>query len=774
MKEESKIQQIRKERMISVSPYSVEAKRKHKTLFSQQQNGPNNPTPQDENSKVKVFVRVRPFNEKEHSCGCKVINVVDNNTLVFDPKETNEPFFFRGVVQKSRDINKRANKDMLFEFDRVFDEEASNEDVFNVTTKEIVKSIFEGYNCSVFAYGATGAGKTFTMLGTEDRPGITFLTIVELLKQVEESNEELNVTLGVSYIEVYNENVRDLLHPNADILQLREEGGRVTISGLVVEKIISSDHLFSLLNTGNQNRSQHPTDSNSESSRSHAVFQVHVRMDYRGTLKLAKLSMIDLAGSERGSSTGCKGIRFKEGSNINKSLLALGNCINALAEGLKHIPYRDSKLTRILKDSLGGNCQTMMIANISPSSSSFEDTYNTLKYATRAKCIKSKITKNVMNETYSIAHYKKLNEELQRRISKLEENAIPEVGQWISKIQSIMEERLKIYKEIIALESQKKLTEWRLGHKAITQSLYDPTINDSQRLNRINASVMQLKARTETVKYRLDEYPPSLAANEEMLNSLTSEINKNTKLSQLLQPMIDLYHRQITIEIQEQSMEHLYKVIRLKDKQEEIYTTTIGRVLPVFKEFYILLRSFGHTNEDISAKYEDIAKSLESIKAVTWNEETEESSDEGNAKSNLRLSLSRLQVIPDILNAGAGGEPYDFNKTITLKENQQPMKSTTFGGGPIKSVMPITKNRTFIKPRLAMNKENVKLPVVGTPLSKLPPYALSSGFKPKSLTKRGFPLRSLPNQSTVLNAKSYVKFKATSTRKVPSISKAVR
>lgn len=139
-----------------------------------------------------------------------------------------------------------------------------------------------------------------------------------------------------------------------------------------------------------------------------------------GQVRLAKLSMIDLAGSERGAATGCAGARFTEGANINKSLLALGNCINSLADGQRHVPYRDSKLTRLLKDSLGGNCRTVMIANISPSSITYEDTYNTLKYATRAKKIKSNIKKNVVNCENHIEQYVKRVDELTKEVERLQ------------------------------------------------------------------------------------------------------------------------------------------------------------------------------------------------------------------------------------------------------------------------------------------------------------------------------------------------------------------
>lgn len=140
-----------------------------------------------------------------------------------------------------------------------------------------------------------------------------------------------------------------------------------------------------------------------------------------GQTRVAKLSMIDLAGSERGAATGCAGMRFTEGANINRSLLALGNCINSLAGGLKHVPYRDSKLTRLLKDSLGGNCHTIMIANVAPSSHTYEDTYNTLKYATRAKKIKCMVKKNVVNNNLGIENYVKIIEELTAENERLKD-----------------------------------------------------------------------------------------------------------------------------------------------------------------------------------------------------------------------------------------------------------------------------------------------------------------------------------------------------------------
>jgi len=374
---------------------------------------------------IKVAVRVRPENEREKAGAYNnVINVVDDKMLIFDPKEDQDDFFYQGKKQGRRDLNKKENKDKKFAFDAVFAPGSTNQQVFEGTTKDLVETVFSGYNCSVFAYGATGAGKTFTMLGAQNCPGITFLTMQEIYKKID-SLEDKSCEIGISYLEVYNETVKDLLAPGG-LLDIRETGSETRIPGLSVHKPSGPDNILSLLSFGNGNRTQHATDANKESSRSHAVLQVFIKLKDKDAglsteVKIAKMSLIDLAGSEKGAVTGNKGARFREGSNINKSLLALGNCINALADGSKYIPYRNSKLTRLLKDSIGGNCRTVMIANVSPSSETFEDTFNTLKYADRAKKIKISLKKNVLNVDFHVAQYAKIVEDLRGEISLLKE-----------------------------------------------------------------------------------------------------------------------------------------------------------------------------------------------------------------------------------------------------------------------------------------------------------------------------------------------------------------
>ena len=289
---------------------------------------------------IRVAVRIRPFNRNELEQNQRnIIQVLDKSNIVFDGEEDEDEFFFKGAKLTHRDITKRVRKKLSMSFDDVFPMESTNEEIFADCTEPLVTSVMNGYNCSVFVYGATGAGKTFTMLGNDEYPGITFLTMQNLFHNIERLKEDRTFTIGISYLEIYNEQVMNLLTKSGPLF-LREDNGGVSVSGLALKQIFNAEELLGLLALGNKNRTQHPTDANAESSRSHAIFQVHLRMvDKKSNQKrTVKLSMIDLAGSERAQSTKCIGLRFKEGANINKSLLALGNCINKLADGSKHVP----------------------------------------------------------------------------------------------------------------------------------------------------------------------------------------------------------------------------------------------------------------------------------------------------------------------------------------------------------------------------------------------------------------------------------------------------
>ena len=323
---------------------------------------------------------------------------------MFDPPEDNPVQKFSKTVVPS---GKPRVKDQTFAFDRIFDQNALQGEVYESTTRSLLDSVLDGFNATVFAYGATGCGKTHTITGTAQQPGIIFLTMQELFERIEERSEEKATEVSLSYLEIYNETIRDLLVPGGTKggLMLREDSNKsVSVAGLSSHHPQNVQQVMDMIMKGNECRTMSPTEANSTSSRSHAVLQINVAQkdrnaDVNEPHTMATFSIIDLAGSERASATKNRGERLMEGANINKSLLALGSCINALCDPRKrnHVPYRNSKLTRLLKFSLGGNCKTVMIVCVSPSSQHFDETQNTLRYANRAKNIQTKVTRNVFN-----------------------------------------------------------------------------------------------------------------------------------------------------------------------------------------------------------------------------------------------------------------------------------------------------------------------------------------------------------------------------------------
>ncbi|KAJ1649802.1 tubulin-dependent ATPase kip3 [Dispira simplex] len=412
-------------------------------------------------SAILVTVRVRPFNDKEKAHMApptpnrftignnittntptttwgnnkpmrKVVHVVDDRILVFDPpEEDNSPF---GRTATPAQANKR-HKDVRFAFDRVFNEDASQQEVYAGTTQDLIDAVLNGFNATVFAYGATGCGKTHTISGTPTDPGIIFLTMKELFEKIRSYESEKIIEASLSYLEVYNETIRDLLVPegtSAPSLALREDLKHgVVVAGLSEHTPTTVEDVMELVLLGNKNRTQSPTEANATSSRSHAVLQIRIRQKSRAAglssdVVCATLSLIDLAGSERASVSKNRGDRLLEGANINRSLLALANCINALCDEKKkrHIPYRDSKLTRLLKFSLGGNCRTVMIVCCSPASTYYEETHNTLKYANRAKNIKTRVERNTVSVKAHVSQYVKRIKEQSELIQRLQaENA---------------------------------------------------------------------------------------------------------------------------------------------------------------------------------------------------------------------------------------------------------------------------------------------------------------------------------------------------------------
>uniref|UniRef100_A0A8C1P720 plus-end-directed kinesin ATPase n=1 Tax=Cyprinus carpio TaxID=7962 RepID=A0A8C1P720_CYPCA len=373
---------------------------------------------------VKVAVRVRPFNSRETSKESKcIIQMQGNSTTILNPKNPKEP-------PKS------------FSFDYSYWSHTSPDDpcfasqslVFNDIGKEMLQHAFEGYNVCIFAYGQTGAGKSYTMMGKQEegQEGIIPLLCEDLFEKINDnSNEEISYSVEVAYMEIYCERVRDLLNPkNKGNLRVREH----PLLGPYVEDlsklaVTSYTDIADLMDAGNKARTVAATNMNETSSRSHAVFTiVFTQKKYDSetdlsTEKVSKISLVDLAGSERADSTGAKGTRLKEGANINKSLTTLGKVISALAEVVSiinktckkkktdFIPYRDSVLTWLLRENLGGNSRTAMVAALSPADINYDETLSTLRYADRAKQIKCNA---VINEDPNNRLVRELKDEVTR------------------------------------------------------------------------------------------------------------------------------------------------------------------------------------------------------------------------------------------------------------------------------------------------------------------------------------------------------------------------
>ncbi|XP_063683423.1 kinesin-like protein KIF3A [Bolinopsis microptera] len=333
---------------------------------------------------VKVAVRCRPLNEEEAANNAAEIVTVspEQGTIVLRSK-------------------KRVDPEKRFTFDNVFGPDSKQLDIYNICARKIVDSVLEGYNGTIFAYGQTGTGKTFTMEGVRSIPekkGIIPNSFAHIFGEISKAGADVKFLVRVSYLEIYNEDICDLLSKDMKKkLEVKERPDvGVYVKDLHQFSVKNAQDMDKIMTVGNKNRSVGSTKMNSHSSRSHAIFTITIErcdqgIDGKGHLRMGKLHLVDLAGSERQAKTGATGKRLKEATKINLSLSTLGNVISALVDGKStHVPYRDSKLTRLLQDSLGGNSRTVMLANISPASYNADETHATLRYANRAKNIKNK------------------------------------------------------------------------------------------------------------------------------------------------------------------------------------------------------------------------------------------------------------------------------------------------------------------------------------------------------------------------------------------------
>ncbi|XP_034006654.1 kinesin-like protein KIF13B isoform X3 [Trematomus bernacchii] len=426
-------------------------------------------------SNVKVAVRVRPMNRREKELKTKCVVDMDGNQTVLHP----------AIINLNKSDSRNQSK--VFAYDNCFwsidesqkDKFAGQDVVFQCLGESLLDNAFMGYNACIFAYGQTGSGKSYTMMGTAEQPGLIPRLCSSLFSRtVKEAGEEEQFTVEVSYMEIYNEKVRDLLDPKGNRQALRVREHKVMgpyVDGLSRLAVACYTDIESLMSEGNKSRTVAATNMNEESSRSHAVFNIiltHTLTDLKSETsgeKVSKLSLVDLAGSERAAKTGAAGERLKEGSNINKSLSTLGLVISALADQgagknrNKFVPYRDSVLTWLLKDSLGGNSRTAMVATISPAADNYDETLSTLRYADRAKSI---VNHAVVNEDPNARIIRELREEVEKlreQLTEAESMKAPDLKDRLEESEKLIQEMTYTWEdklrktEAIAQERQRQL-----------------------------------------------------------------------------------------------------------------------------------------------------------------------------------------------------------------------------------------------------------------------------------------------------------------------------
>lgn len=463
-----------------------------------------------------IYQNLKISLEIERGAECLIeMDPTTQATTLLVPNDT-DPANSRSKMRKVIEEKKFTFDNSFWSHDTADEHYASQEDVYNCLGEEFLDHNFEGYHTCIFAYGQTGSGKSYTMMGTPEQPGLIPRTCEDLFQRIEAAQEEtpnISYNVRVSYFEVYNEHVRDLLvpvNPNQPpyYLKIREsptEGPY--IKDLTDAPVKNIAEIMRYMRMGDSNRTVASTKMNDTSSRSHAVFtimlkQIHHDMDTDETTeRMARIRLVDLAGSERAKATEATGVRLREGSNINKSLTTLGRVIAALAD-LKHnrpgrrnkdiVPYRDSILTWLLKDSLGGNSKTAMIACISPSD--YDETLSTLRYADQAKRIRTRAVVNqdhisaaardaqiaAMAEEIRILQLSVSDSRRREKEGKEQEEKLEEYQNRVVVMQRMMEEKSMVAEgKIRSLQTENEAL--RLHLKLALESLKNPIAVPSPR-----------------------------------------------------------------------------------------------------------------------------------------------------------------------------------------------------------------------------------------------------------------------------------------------------
>lgn len=552
---------------------------------------------------VRVVVRCRPMNGKEKAAAYDKVVDVDvklGQVSVKNPKGT------------SHEMPK------TFTFDAVYDWNAKQFELYDETFRPLVDSVLQGFNGTIFAYGQTGTGKTYTMEGVRGDPekrGVIPNSFDHIFTHISRSQNQ-QYLVRASYLEIYQEEIRDLLSKDqTKRLELKERpdtGVYVKdLSSFVTKSVKEIEHV---MNVGNQNRSVGATNMNEHSSRSHAIFVITVEcsevgLDGENHIRVGKLNLVDLAGSERQAKTGAQGERLKEATKINLSLSALGNVISALVDGKStHIPYRDSKLTRLLQDSLGGNAKTVMVANVGPASYNVEETLTTLRYANRAKNIKNKPR---VNEDPKDALLREFQEEI-ARLKEQQEKLEIEKRAIVEDHSLVAEEKMRLLKE-----KEKKMEDLRrekdaaemLGAKIKAmeskllvggKNIVDHTNEQQKILEQKRQEIAEQKRREREIQQQMESRDEETLELKETYTSLQQEVDiKTKKLKKLFSKL-----QAVKAEIHDLQEEHIKERQELEQTQNELTRELklkhliIENFIPLEEKNKIMNRSFFDDEED--------------------------------------------------------------------------------------------------------------------------------------------------------------------------------
>ncbi|KAI6215336.1 hypothetical protein M3Y94_00373800 [Aphelenchoides besseyi] len=569
----------------------------------------------DEVDNVKVVVRCRPLSAQEIQQGHRSAVHVDKISKTISVKTSvNE-------ITKS------------YTFDEVFDWDSNQITIYNAVARPIVENVLKGYNGTIFAYGQTGTGKTYTMSGGDSKAeerGIIPNSFAHIFDHIAKCKQDKTFLVRVSYLEIYNEEIRDLLAKNQKHgLEIKERPDiGVFVKDLIPLTVSSADQMYKIMQFGNINRHTGATNMNEQSSRSHALFTVTIecseKINNHQHLTLGKLHLVDLAGSERQTKTGASGDRLKEASKINLSLSTLGNVISALVDSkATHIPYRNSKLTRLLQDSLGGNSKTVMVANIGPATYNYDETISTLRYANRAKNIKNVAR---INEDPKDALLRKFQQEIEQLRKQLEtedgsgesddedaeaDGKAPH-SHWDERIrdmeQDIFERRKKLDEERGMAEGERRRLADELVQKerelANSKSEHEKLMNQlalierklivggenmlekaekqAQLLEQSNIEFERARQNETELRKRLETRQAERLDIEEKYNSLQEEVNVKTKrLKRAFTNYVQTKAELEDIDSEHQrEMEGLLENVRQLQKELKLYISLISAYIP--------------------------------------------------------------------------------------------------------------------------------------------------------------------------------------------------